>query len=211
MKIPLGLVSLAFVAMLGVACRHPSPSAWTIVPGARLGPFSVQGTEADLRSQFGDAVQPRPFSIGEGESVPGSVVFPDDPRRRVEIAWRDTTRRRELKTVRVDGEASLWRLENRVGIGATLVELERMNGRPFRLAGFGWDHQGVVRSWNGGTLEPTMKSVYLYFAPDPRQVNGPAYRRVMGDREFSSNDSDVRALEPRVARMVIAFDVLDPP
>jgi len=200
------IVVLAMVALSGAACREPVKYPWMIVPGVRLGPFPAQASEADLRSRFGVEVQAHSVPLGEGETVWGTVVFPDDPLRRIEIVWRDTTARREMKTVRVEGDSSLWKLESRIGLGTTLFELERINGRPFKLAGFGWDQQGVVLSWNEGVLQSSMKGVNLYLTPDPRHLNEASYRRIAGDREFSSDDGDVRALEPRVGRMVVAFD-----
>jgi len=40
-----------------------------------------------------------------------------------------------------------------VTIGTTLRELERLNGKPFRMFGFWWDYGGEVSSWEGGELE----------------------------------------------------------
>jgi len=34
----------------------------------------------------------------------------------------------------------------------TLAEMERINGRPFGLAGFAWDYGGRVTAWRGGAL-----------------------------------------------------------
>ena len=204
-------IGLATLGMLLVAgCREDTKYPWMIVPGVRIGSVPAAVSESELRARFGDQVQPFAYSVGEGEYVSGAVLFPTDSLKRIEIAWRDTVARRELKTVRIEGYSSLWRMESRVQLGTDLFELERLNGRPFKLAGFGWDQQGVVLSWEGGALVSGMKGVYLYLTPDARKMSLEAYRRVAGDREFMSDDGDMRLMDPRVARIVVAMDIEAP-
>lgn len=196
--------------LIVAGCKEATKYPWMIVPGSRVGPIPVDVSEADLRARFGEQLRQQSYGVGEGEYVPGAVLFPTDTLKRIEIAWRDTVARRELKTVRIEGYASQWRLESRVQLGTDLFELERLNGRPFKLAGFGWDQQGVVLSWEGGALTSGMKGVFLYLVPDRSKVATEAYRRVAGDREFSSQDGDMRLMDPRVARIVVAFDIAAP-
>ncbi|HET9328792.1 MAG TPA: hypothetical protein VFQ05_18655, partial [Candidatus Eisenbacteria bacterium] len=208
-----GLAKLAFLASLLLAvpgCKESTKYPWMIVPGVRVGPIPADVSENDLRARFGDQMRPFAYSFGEGEYVSGAVVFPTDTLKRIEIAWRDTVARRELKTVRIEGYSSVWRLESRVQLGTDLFELERLNGRPFKLAGFAWDQQGVVLSWEGGSLMSGMKGVYVYLAPDPKRVGSDAWRRVLGDREYMSDDGNMRSMNPRVARIVVAFDIAAP-
>jgi hypothetical protein len=50
----------------------------------------------------------------------------------------------------------------------------------------------------------------VYLTPDPKKMSSEAYRRVSGDREFMSDDGDMRLMDPRVARIVVAFDIAAP-
>jgi hypothetical protein len=50
-------------------------------------------------------------------------------------------------------EKSLWRTTYGITQGTTLLELERINRKPFRLAGFDFDYSGTVLSWESGLLE----------------------------------------------------------
>jgi hypothetical protein len=201
---------MALVAELVLGCRDPVKYPWMVVPGERLGPIPVDVSEKDLRDRFGAQVQNSPYALGEGSYVPGTILFPRDPTRRIEIAWRDTVGRRGLKTVRFEGDASVWELEGRIRLGTDLFELERLNGGPFTMAGFGWDQQGVVLSWEGGALTSSMRGVYLYLVPSSKKLATEAYRRVAGDKALPSDDGDLRVIDPRVARIVVAFDIEAP-
>ena len=55
-----------------------------------------------------------------------------------------------------------------------------------------------------------MKGVYLYLLPERGRIGSDPYRRRMGNQAFSSDDGDLRALDPRVARIVVAFDIEAP-
>jgi hypothetical protein len=206
--------SIQAAALLALAlssgCREPEKYPWMIVPGVSLGPVPAGVSERELVQRFGSQVQVMPVSIGEGDLRPGVVLFPNDLRRRIEVVWRDTVAHREIRTVRLEGHESDWRLEGRMRLGADLFEVERLNGGPFTLAGFGWDQEGVVTSWEGGALASAMTGVYVSFRPESRHVGTPPYHRLMGDIPFSSQNGDMRLLDPRVARIVVAFDIAAP-
>lgn len=62
-----------------------------VVPGVRLGALMRDGGEADLIAAYGtQVVRPVDVDLGEGERAPGTLLFPDDERRRVEIvlSWQ---------------------------------------------------------------------------------------------------------------------------
>lgn len=92
-----------------------------------------------------------------------------------------------------------------VSLGSSLGQLERINGRPFRLAGFGWDYAGVVTSWEGGALDSLLHGVFVYLSPRIEDRAGSAYRRVLGDRDFESSNPDMRSLDPRVYQIFVDF------
>lgn len=45
-----------------------------------------------------------------------------------------------------------WKTPQGVSIGTTLKELEKLNGGPFKLAGFAWDYEGAIISWEEGKM-----------------------------------------------------------
>ncbi|MCO6488409.1 MAG: hypothetical protein J5I98_08330 [Phaeodactylibacter sp.] len=172
---------------------------YTVVPGKRVGGITATSTEADIRALYGDGqVAYRSVYIGEGESQPGIAVFPDTPNE-LEIVWDIAAATGNPEFIRISKADTDWRTIQGVTVGTTLEELEKVNGRPFNLYGFGWDYGGLVNDWRGGHLDS-----YLVIALEPadwEQV-GP---EVSGDITFSSNDPKVRALGARVASMVVTF------
>jgi hypothetical protein len=65
-----------------------SPSNnWLILPGgASGGMITVTTTEAELAATYGKTnVVAQDVDLGEGETEPGTVLFPHDPTREVDI------------------------------------------------------------------------------------------------------------------------------
>jgi hypothetical protein len=93
--------------------------------------------------------------VGEGEMEPETVLFPNDPERRIEILWKDPDKRAEPASVCIRGRASHWHATHGISLGTTLRQLQRANGRPFRynLVNDGTDMVNELFSWHGGRLE----------------------------------------------------------
>jgi hypothetical protein len=181
-------------------------SEWEILPHGS-GPITPQTSEADLRKRYGsNAVTPSRIELGEGLTAAGTVLFPGDSLRRLEIIWQDSTHRRTPARVILRGTRSRWGVGQGISLGSSLQELERLNGRPFTLAGFGWDYAGVVVDWNGGALDSLLTGVKLYLNPGPAQHESAPYSQVLGDRDYSSSLPAMQQLSPRVTQIFIDFE-----
>jgi hypothetical protein len=187
------------------AAKAPA-SEWQIVPG-RAGPLSRESSEADLRQHYGaSVVESTRIDIGEGETAAGTVLYPADSLRRVEIIWQDSVNRRRPARLILRGERTQWQLDRGISLGTNLQELERLNGRPFTLAGFGWDYAGVITDWKGGALDSTLAGIKLYLDPGPAQYESKPYSQVLGDRDYSSSLPPMQQLNPRVATIFVDFE-----
>ena len=173
------------------------------------GPFTPDLTEQRLVETYGAAnVRAGDVYVGEGFSEPGAVVFPDSPADRIEIVWRDGEKRARPRFVRVNSQGSRWKTTDQIGMGSDLKSIEQINGRPFRLFGFGWDHSGSVASWAGGRLEgaETAGCLIRVALRPPGDGNWPAaWQQVVGDREFSSGHPAMQQLNPRVYMLLLGF------
>jgi hypothetical protein len=179
---------------------------WRITPD-HFGPIGRQSSEADLQRVFGDSAVGRArIELGEGETTPGTVLFPGDSLRRAEIIWRDTLARRGPARIVLRGSRSLWQISPGVSLGTTLQALERLNGRAFTLAGFGWDYAGVITDWKGGALDSTLAGIKLYLDPGPAQHQSAAYSQVLGDRDYSSALPAMQQLNPAVGQIFVDFE-----
>jgi len=151
-------LSTAIGGVILVSAQSDSRAAdELIVPGVRVGPVTRASTEISLIELLGkDAVQ-QSVDLGEGFFQPGLVIYKDDPSRRLEIVWNLDVPAHPwyVFICRIDLTAPppcRWRTADGVGMGTTLKELERLNGKPFRMLIWGSDGGGNVASFDGGAL-----------------------------------------------------------
>jgi hypothetical protein len=136
--------------------------------------------------------------------VMATVVFPKDPKRRLEVWWRNETSRSGLYLIVINGQ-STWSVPKGLKLGLGLAAIEKLNGKPFKLQGFGKDG-GNTTDWDGGALAalPGGCKVGLKFAPDPKAPQA-ARDEVMVEREFESTDPAMRSARPSIAEIILGY------
>jgi len=185
-----------------------SPSLWLLAPLGDTAAVGPTTSERELVARFGAAaVRADSIHLGEGEYVRGTALFPDDSTRRLEITWQDVAIRDRPEVVRAVGGA--WVAHPGVRRGMPLDDVERLNGRPFTMTGFGWDYGGTVVSWNGGRLDslpPGVTRLLVRFdKPRDADMTDAESRHVSGDREIPSSDPVMRRIRPRVRGIEVRF------
>lgn len=210
-KLGIGLFLLTSVfAGLPSSWAAENGNSWLIVPGVRVGAITPQITESDLIKVYGRAnVKKGNIGLGEGETEPGTVIFPKEPVKTVGILWKDQRGRRFARAVRMTetGHKSVWRTSQGITLGTTLKELEGINGKPFRLAGFAWDYSGTVLSWKQGKLEKELESqgrVVLRLMPN-NKVAEREYESVLGEQAFRSDHPVMQKINPKVYEIIVVF------
>ncbi|WP_245291400.1 hypothetical protein [Methylobacterium aquaticum] len=206
------LVSLAtclLIATTGTALTQTTSAERPVLDCAD---FSKRTDEAALVKRFGKENVVRGTLDGaEGETMPGTIVYPKDPARRLEISWWDPGKRRGLSGITVK-DRSAWLVRtpgtarSTLGLKASLEEVEEANEKPFQLNGFEWDYGGYGMSWKGGRLDRMAGQCNLSvrFNPDPK-VTGKALGKVSGDKEFASSDPAMRAVKPSVSSISLGW------
>ena len=175
------------------------------------GLWSPQTSEQALATKFGKAnVKREAVHVAEGSEEDGTVLFPNDPKRRVEIVWKNKKGRKSPEWLRISDESrwSVFGLRN----GMTLAEVEKRNGRGFRLSGFDWDYGGIVTDWRGGaiaTLGGKACRVALELTPlypeNPTKAEQKAMDAVVGDREISSTSPHLKKLKVHVRELTVMY------
>jgi hypothetical protein len=169
------------------------------------GPFGRNATRGDLVKAFPGNVVDRELGGPEGTKLKGSVVYPNDPRRRLEIIWNDEKARRG-PTIRIN-QKSVWATASGVRLGLTLTEIERINGKPFKLYGFEWDFGGRSSNWQAGALgkpQPGGCNITVAFGYDDK-ARSADLDKVSGDSEFLSTNPSMRAVNPKVFEITLGF------
>ena len=141
----------------------------------------------------------------EGTKIMASVLYPKDPKRRLEVLWQNDAARSDLAVIAINGQ-STWVAPKGLKLGVPLAMLEKLNGKPFKLAGFDWDSGGAVRDWMGGALStlPGGCNMGMKLALDAK-TSGDIRSQVAGDKDFMSSDPLVRAAKPMVEEITIGY------
>jgi hypothetical protein len=73
---------------------------------------------------------PKNVDFGEVDAGPGksmaSIIYPNDPKRRLEVWWSDVDRRKDLYLIAING-SSTWTAPGGLRLGLSLVDLEKLN------------------------------------------------------------------------------------
>src|SRR5262252_3615962 len=86
-----------------------------------------------------------------GSKVPASVLFPNDPKRRLEVWWSNPTARSEIHLIVIGGQ-SAWTAPGGMRLGQTLDQVEKLNHKAFNLKGFDKDRIATVSDWDSGAM-----------------------------------------------------------
>lgn len=183
---------------------------WLLVPGERAGKITGATTLAGLVAAYGaDNVRDDEFHVGEGEMIPCSVLFPDDDRKRVQILWSDPGQKDHVISISIVDPGTVWKTTDGLTIGTPLSAVETLNGKPFKLFGFGWDYGGRVSDFNGGALGQPEGALQVEFQLDydsPTPPSEELTNQVTGDAEFPSDNRAMRALNPTVYSLVVSVE-----
>ena len=197
----LALVAVAFLM------ASPAYAAETAADSGDIecaGPFARDASEASLVEAFGaEEVVRKTIDGPEGSTLDATVVYPDDPDWRLVVLWHDEARRALPNAIIVEGELS-WVAPGGVALGASLADVQAINGAPFTLTGFGWDYGGSA-SFPKGALAKLPGGCILGLTFDLPDSVGEGFDAIMGDRELSSADALVKKAKPTVGRIQVGY------
>ncbi|MBX6425901.1 MAG: hypothetical protein IRZ09_08280 [Variibacter sp.] len=190
--------------------RAPQPRARKPAEPAQAlscaGPFARESTHADLVAAFGaENVVFTQVDGPEGSKLDASVVYPADPQRRLEVLWHDEQARARPAAIVITG-GSRWVAPGGLRLGMALGDVEKRNGKPFHLSGFGWDYGGSVVDWDNGKLDQLDGGcrMNLRFVQDGKTPQA-ALGKVTGEKTFASNSAEIRAVKPKVAEIIVGY------
>lgn len=140
----------------------------------------------------------------EGSKLNASVLYPKNPKRRLEVLWQNEPARSDISLIVITGQSQV-RAPKGLRLGLTLAALEKINGRPFRLSGFDQPDGSRAIDWQAGALAvlPGGCQVGVKLKPDSKAT--PDALQAAAGKEFLSNDPAVRALKPVIAEIVIGY------
>jgi hypothetical protein len=170
------------------------------------GAFTKDSSHMKLATAFGSQNVTWDDVDGPGGSkLKATVLFPKDPKRRLEVLWSKPDARTDLQLVAINHQSS-WTAPKGLHLGLTLAAVEKLNGKPFELSGFAKDTGGSVQSWDGGALAelPGGCKVSLRFEPDAK-VAPDVRNDVAVEKQFSSSDTAMKKAAPKVVEILIGY------
>jgi hypothetical protein len=167
--------------------------------------IACEGTFARTSSQLRleNTYKPQNVEFARVEGSGGTqvtVLFPNDPKQRLEVWWSDQAKRRDIYLIVINGQSS-WSVPRGVRLGLSLAALEKLNHKPFKVTGPDGESGSQVSDWNGGMLArlpgDCKVGVRLRTDGDPATV--------AGGKEFLSSDPAIRAMNPVVAEIMLGY------
>jgi hypothetical protein len=165
------------------------------------GPFAKDSGMLALAMAFDSRNMIFTHETVQGAEVGVTVLFPKDPKRRLEVWWSNPNR---TGTYLIDiAGKSMWTGPGGLRLGLTVEQLEKLNKRPFKLKGFDKDGIASVASWDDGALAKLpgdcKAGVNLHLGAKSAATELP-------DKDgYNSDDPELRALKPTVAEILIGY------
>lgn len=136
----------------------------------------------------------------QGGQVGATVLFPKDPRRRLEVWWQNPNR---TGTYLIDiAGKSIWTAPKGLRLGLTLEQLQKLNKKPFKLSGFDSGGTANVADWGGGELAALPGGCK---AGVSLHSSAKAAATLPAKDQYSSEDPAMRALKPRVSEILLGY------
>jgi hypothetical protein len=203
MNVTIRLLTLAS-CLAGTAALAAEPAT----PFKCEGPFGRDGSYAKLTAKYGAAnITTEEDGLLDSEVT---ILFANDRTRRLKIEWKDKKGRRNPRLIAIEDEHSTWSVAG-VTIGTSLVDLEHLNGRPFKLNYFEGDYGGDITDWIGGRFKASLSGGCLFGASVgidnvlPEAVDKAVDAEVTKDRSLLSSGPGLRAAKPTVGQMFISY------
>jgi hypothetical protein len=213
------LVATIFLLTVSAFGQDKPSDPWLLFAKGDRGSINTKTTRQDLVRLYGAKnVVDGDLELGEGETESGTVLFPNDPERSIEILWNDTKTKAEPSSLTIRGTRSLWKTLHDISLGTSLKQLEQFNGKPFHMSGYGWDYSGTVMSWDEGALAHDLGEfdrsgiengrIILRMTcstPNAEPITKDENNQIQGDRNFSSGHPVLQKMNPCVGEMVWIF------
>lgn len=188
-------LGLVFALSFRLSAEEISPGDSTIVPGVRVGPIEKGTTLFGLKTIYGGGkVKAAKIDGAEGEVLDGARLF-EGTDKELEILFNPDGDEKEIWDIRIIGKG--WKFDNGLKLGMSVAEVEKINGKPYTVLGFGWDYGGYA-NFEGGKLEG---KVSVRFDVEPQAVADS----ISGDRPIPSTDKTLRAAKAKVETISIIF------
>jgi hypothetical protein len=187
-----------------VTAPKPKPAAPANVV-ACSGLFAKDSSHVKLAEFFHTAnIEYGQVSGSGGSALNATILYPKDPKRRLEVLWRDDATRSDTSMVVITG-ASQWKGPKGLHLGLAIAALEKINGKPFKLSGFDQPDGARAVDWMGGALASLPGGCQVGIKLDADRKATPDQLAAVAGKELISSSPAVRAVKPTVSEIVFGY------
>lgn len=205
----IGVSIVGLAALASIPFEQPVTGKPAVAP-ARTAitctwPVSANDSATSIRRRFGRQARVAQIGTGEGEEEPGIVLFPNDPRRRMEVLfWNQGMR--SPRQVHFSGDDAPWSVAG-IRMGDTLASLRQRNGQPISLQQFEADYGGMVHNFGGGYFAKALGRCWpsMYVTPTYADDASRLPDSLSGDGIVTSDHPDMPKARAYVHILGIEF------
>ncbi|HLH92698.1 MAG TPA: hypothetical protein VKX28_30090 [Xanthobacteraceae bacterium] len=139
-----------------------------------------------------------------GSALNATIVYPKDPKRRLEVLWQNDATRSDTSMVVITG-GSQWKGPKGLHLGLAIAALEKINGKPFKLTGFDQPNGARAVDWMGGALASLPGGCQVGMKFDADRKATPDLLAAVAGKELISSNPAVRAVKPTVSEIVFGY------
>jgi hypothetical protein len=182
--------------------RKPAPAANVV---ACSGLFAKDSSHVKLAEFFqAKNIDYGPVEGAGGSALNATILFPKDPKRRLEVLWQNDATRSDTSMVVITGQ-SQWKGPKGLHLGLALAALEKLNGKPFRLAGFDQPNGARALDWMGGALADLPGGCQVGIKLDADRKAAANLLAAAAGKALMSSDPAVHAVKPTVSEIVFGY------
>lgn len=173
---------------------------------ACTGPFAKDSSHTRLVTEFGERnVTFKDVEGAEGIKQKATVIFDDDPTKRVVIYWDDIKTRTKPTKIAISSP-STWLGPNGIRNGLPVKDLEKINGGSFSIKGFGGIGGGGVSGLKGKLADVSGGcKLVIHFEPGIANPLPPKFAAITGNLIVPSSNSLMRRARPQVSDWSIVY------
>jgi hypothetical protein len=190
----MNLLRLAVPALilLSISFTQAADPDFTIELGKRVGAIKKNSSLEQIQKAYGyKNVKAGELPGPEGSTIPGAILFKGGDRE-MHVIWNEERIGQEVFDVKLIGKA--WAIDEKLKLGASLADVEAVNGGAFKVGGFDWDLGGYA-SFEGGKLD---NKVMVRFYP-----LGQSDESLIGEKQIPTGNKKLRAAKPTVTELFV--------
>lgn len=161
----------------------------TLITDSSWGLINSNNNFEDIKKVYGQAAVKDERICGPEciDSIDVTILNPASKNEAI-IYWQDSAYHKKIGFITSYSDSAEWHTADGIKIGSPINSILKLNGKPIKFSGFGWDYGGTITSYNNGRFEKSP----IDFELDKRYQENDTSLALLGDQEFNSESPEVQ-------------------